>query len=109
MITGPNGPFTNIPPAIETHIEFITKLIANAEKIRADGVNPAVEPNPHAEIRWGKECEAVASNSLIKLTDSWIFGTDDLWKYLRFFFGGLQEYWKRLQEVINSGCNSYRP
>ena len=31
MITGPNGRFTNIPPTIETHVEFISDIIQNAE------------------------------------------------------------------------------
>ncbi|KAL5351438.1 hypothetical protein ACLOAV_003297 [Pseudogymnoascus australis] len=32
MITGPNGPFSNLPPAIECHVEIISDLIATAEK-----------------------------------------------------------------------------
>ena len=32
MITGPNGPFTNLPPTIETHVEFISDIIQRAEK-----------------------------------------------------------------------------
>jgi cyclohexanone monooxygenase len=34
MITGPQGPFCNIPPAIEAHVEFITKAITKAETLR---------------------------------------------------------------------------
>jgi len=32
MISGPNGPFSNLPPAIESHVEIISDLIATAEK-----------------------------------------------------------------------------
>lgn len=31
-ILGPNGPFTNLPPTIETQVEFISDLIAEAEE-----------------------------------------------------------------------------
>ncbi|KIW62213.1 hypothetical protein PV04_10409 [Phialophora macrospora] len=35
MILGPNGPFTNLPPTIETQVEFISDLIQTAEKVRS--------------------------------------------------------------------------
>lgn len=34
MVTGPNGPFCNIPPAIETHVEFNSDIIEVAETRR---------------------------------------------------------------------------
>ena len=56
MITGPNGPFSNLPPAIECHVEIISDLIATAEKkspklIKAadvvDGINGKTLTNGH--------------------------------------------------------------
>jgi len=32
MILGPNGPFTNLPPSIETQVEFISNLVEHANK-----------------------------------------------------------------------------
>ena len=34
MILGPNGPFTNLPPSIETQVEWIGELIGHAERRR---------------------------------------------------------------------------
>lgn len=45
MISGPNGPFCNLPPAIETHVEMISDLIAKAEKNAWSGVNGFQGPN----------------------------------------------------------------
>jgi hypothetical protein len=67
MITGPNGPFTNIPPTIETHVEFITKAIKLAEQNKR-----VVEATQEAENGWSETCEQLAVNSLFKVTDSWV-------------------------------------
>lgn len=67
MITGPNGPFSNIPPAIETHVVFITDAIKQAERNKR-----VVEATPEAEKGWSETCEQLAANSLFKITDSWV-------------------------------------
>ena len=72
MITGPNGPFTNIPPAIETHVDFIGDAIAKAEKDAA----PIVEATVEAERDWTQLCVDMSKDSLFKRTDSWIFGAN---------------------------------
>ncbi|KAL1301408.1 hypothetical protein AAFC00_005667 [Neodothiora populina] len=106
MITGPNSPFSNIPPAIETHVEFISDIIEVAEKrYRAksssievtDGVNmglsnghisrkdsvnehkrsgPIIEATPESEQAWSKVCDDMSADSLFRKTDSWIFGSN---------------------------------
>ena len=48
MILGPNGPFTNLPPSIETQVEWIGELIGEAERRGAR----TVEPTPQAEAGW---------------------------------------------------------
>ena len=60
MISGPKGPFTNIPPAIESQIEFIS------EAVKAAGSKPMrpIEPTREAEREWSEECERLASKSL---------------------------------------------
>lgn len=72
MITGPNGPFTNIPPAIETHVEFISDAIAKAETDNA----PIVEVTEEAEQKWTQLCDDMSKDSLFRRTDSWIFGAN---------------------------------
>ncbi|KAF2120997.1 hypothetical protein BDV96DRAFT_283413 [Lophiotrema nucula] len=37
MVLGPNGPFTNLPPTIETQVEFIADLIETAEESSTKG------------------------------------------------------------------------
>ena len=88
MITGPNGPFTNIPPAIETHVDFIGDAIAKAEKDAA----PIVEATAEAERDWTQLCVDMSKDSLFKRTDSWIFGANVEGKKVRFLFYSLFLY-----------------
>lgn len=60
MISGPKGPFTNIPPAIESQIEFISEAIGVA------GRRPTrpIEATREAEREYSAECERLAERSL---------------------------------------------
>jgi hypothetical protein len=55
------------PPAIETHIVFITDAIKQAERNKR-----VAEAILEAETGQDKTCEQLASNSLFKDTDSWV-------------------------------------
>lgn len=95
MITGPQGPFCNIPPAIETHVELISELIERAEKHREKyGSQTSVEASTEAEAGWLRHCEELVNKTLFKTTESWIFGSNVEGKQYatRFYFGGLAEY-----------------
>ena len=37
MILGPNGPFTNLPPTIETQVEWIAEAIRTWRRVRPAG------------------------------------------------------------------------
>ena len=85
MITGPNGPFTNIPPTLETHVEFITELIGQAEIARSAipsdrrktaRMTYSLKPCPEAEESWTQHCKDISDNSLFRKTSSWIFGAN---------------------------------
>ena len=52
MVLGPNGPFTNLPPSIETQVEWISDTIDFAER---NGVE-SIEPTPEAEAEWTETC-----------------------------------------------------
>ncbi|MDF1484328.1 hypothetical protein PY257_03895 [Ramlibacter sp. H39-3-26] len=56
MVLGPNGPFTNLPPTIETRVEWIAMLIkeVNAKNLKT------VEATTEAEARWAKTCQDIA-------------------------------------------------
>ena len=63
MITGPKGPFTNIPPAIEVQIDFVTEAIEDAEKAEHGSKRP-IEPTHEAEREYSALCDKLASTSL---------------------------------------------
>lgn len=115
MITGPNGPFTNIPPTIETHVEFISDTIARAEKNnpRNDGQivkGAVIEPTREAEKGWTEICNQLSAESLFRKSPSWIFGANIPGKKYSslFFFGGLKDYRRRLKEVIDGGYVGFK-
>lgn len=111
MITGPQGPFTNIPPALEAHVELITSLISHAESARKTSSTPvAIEATPEASQSWTEVCERAAEGSLFKETASWIFGQNVPGKSvaLRFYFGGLKNYYEHVQNVIDKGYLGFK-
>jgi cyclohexanone monooxygenase len=71
-ILGSGGPFTNIPPAIEAQVEFITKGVERV--VRSGDKSAVVEATKEAEDNWIETCEKAVEGSLFKVTDSWIFG-----------------------------------
>jgi cyclohexanone monooxygenase len=132
MILGPNGPFCNIPPAIETHVEVISDLIAFAEQggqrdkalpstnSRHDsfvigGSNggsvkkPIIRATAEAEEGWTKVCDEVSATSLFRRTDSWIFGANIKGKanVVMFYFAGLGAYRKKLREIAADGWKGF--
>ena len=112
MITGPQGPFTNLPPAIEAHVDLISRLISRAETSRWETNQPGViEATSQAEQEWCGECERVAEGSLFKETASWIFGQNVPGKKyaLRFYFGGLKGFYEAVQKVIDEDFRGFMP
>jgi len=107
LITGPNGPFTNIPPAVETHVEFISDIIAKAEKDNA----PTIEATQEAEENWTQLCRDLSDNSLFKKTDSWIFGANVPGKKnsVMFYFGGMKAFREQLQKCVDEGYRGFKP
>lgn len=111
MITGPQGPFCNIPSAIETHVEFITEAVKQAEAASKNGHQKVVETTLKAESEWNGVCEKSVEGSLFKETASWIFGANVPGKTLaiRFYFGGLRKFRDELQKVASSNYTGFRP
>ncbi|OQD72773.1 hypothetical protein PENDEC_c019G06718 [Penicillium decumbens] len=112
MILGPNGPFTNLPPTIETQVEFISTLILKANNSASVGTkHPLVEAEPTAVEDWSKICDELSANSLFRKTDSWIFGANVAGKTpsVLFYFGGLKNYRDVLEEVVRSGNKGFKP
>ena len=72
MILGPNGPFTNLPPSIETQVEWISDTIAKLER---EG-RKTVEPTQAAVDEWVATCRSIADMTLFPQAQSWIFGAN---------------------------------
>jgi cyclohexanone monooxygenase len=111
MILGPNGPFANNPPAIETQVELITECIAHAEDFAESqdkhaALAPAIEVAKEAEKAWTDLCDLASANSLFrKIDSSWIFGQNIKGKRFStlFYFPGLGDYRRRIQEMKANG------
>ena len=72
MILGPNGPFTNLPPSIETQVEWISDTV----KYMAENDISTIEPTQEAEDEWIKTCETISDQTLFSKGESWIFGAN---------------------------------
>ena len=105
MILGPNGPFTNLPPSIETQVDWIGELIGNAER---NGMR-TVEPTPEAEDSWTATCEAIANMTLFPQAESWIFGSNIPGKKsaVMFYMAGIGAYRQKLGEVADAGYEGF--
>ena len=97
MILGPNGPFTNLPPSIETQVEWISDTV----KYMVENDISTIEPTQEAEDEWIKTCETISDQTLFSKGESWIFGANIPGKKntVMFYLGGLGNYRKTLEEV----------
>jgi cyclohexanone monooxygenase len=109
MILGPNGPFSNIPPAIETQVEFISRIVQAAET--SENLRPLIEATKEAEDEWIQLCDEKSAGSLFRQTDSWIFGSnvDGKKPSVLFFFAGMAPYRKILRELEVDGYRGFNP
>jgi cation diffusion facilitator CzcD-associated flavoprotein CzcO len=99
-ITGPGSPsvLTNMPVAIEQHVEWITDCIAH---LRERGLH-SVEAKPDARDRWVDEVnEAAAASLLSSATTSWYHGANVPGKPRVFmpYAGGMARYRQICAEV----------
>jgi cation diffusion facilitator CzcD-associated flavoprotein CzcO len=106
MILGPNGPFTNLPPTIETEVEWVSDLIGFME----DNELESVEPDPESEHKWGVTCQEIADQTLFAKTDSWIFGANIPGKSnsVYFYMAGLGAFNEELTSVKNDDYRGFK-
>ena len=106
MILGPNGPFTNLPPTIETEVEWVSELIGFMEENEL----ACVEANPQSEEEWGAVCQGIADQTLFAKTDSWIFGANIPGKSNKvyFYMGGLGAFSEELTSVKNDDYRGFK-
>ncbi|KAL6244427.1 hypothetical protein RBB50_008669 [Rhinocladiella similis] len=111
LVSGPQAPFANFPPVIESEIEFIMSCIARAEERGyAVGVKPVIEAEREAEKEWTKLCDRSVEGLLFKKTASWIFGANVPGRNstTNFYFGGLGSYRKWVEDVITGGFRGFK-
>nr|CAD10801.1 cyclohexanone 1,2-monooxygenase [Xanthobacter flavus] len=101
MILGPNGPFTNLPPSIETQVEWIADMVKTME---AKGLKTS-EPTAQARDQWVELCRTIANMTLFPKAESWIFGANIPGKKntVMFYLAGLGNYRKVLSGLSESG------
>ncbi|CAI7564699.1 unnamed protein product [Penicillium bialowiezense] len=113
IVAGPQGPFANFPPVIESETNFIMSIIQHAECIDApnkgacaNGCNTPKKPrimevSQEAEMGWIEHCDKLVEGSLFATTASWIFGVNIPGRKAstNFYFGGLNRYldWAKAQ------------
>lgn len=101
MILGPNGPFTNLPPSIETQVEWISDTI----KMMEDKGLKAIEPTEAARDEWVTLCRTIADMTLFPKAESWIFGANIPGKKnaVMFYMAGLGNYRNAINAVKDGG------
>ncbi len=101
MILGPNGPFTNLPPSIETQVEWFSETIKMME---AKGLK-CIEPTEAARDEWVALCRMIAGMTLFPKADSWIFGANIPGKKnaVMFYLAGLGNYRAAIDAVRDGG------
>ena len=107
-ITGPGSPsvLTNMPVAIEQHVEFITALIAH---MRAEGV-ARIEPEAEAVADWlVKVNEASHETLLPQAASSWYLGANVPGKPRVFmpYAGGMARYRGICENVAAEGYKGF--
>jgi cyclohexanone monooxygenase len=103
MITGPGSPsvLSNVPAAIEQHVEWIAACLAN---MRANNI-AAIEPNESAEDDWVARVAEEANATLFPLANSWFLGANIPGKPRVFmaYVGGVGKYQRIIDDVAARG------
>lgn len=105
MILGPNGPFTNLPPSIETQVEWIGQTISH---ITSSNIG-WLDVKPGTETDWTDVCADIADQTLFPKAASWIFGANIPGKKrtVMFYLGGLKQYRSILADEASSDYPSF--
>jgi cyclohexanone monooxygenase len=66
MVLGPNGPFTNLPPSIESQVEWISDTIQYTVENNVE----SIEATKEAEEQWTQTCANIAEMTLFPKAQS---------------------------------------
>jgi cation diffusion facilitator CzcD-associated flavoprotein CzcO len=108
IVTGPGSPsvLTNMPMAIEQHVQWIADCISY---LRESGLT-RVEATEEAEEAWVEHVRQVAESTLFPKANSWYLGANIPGKKRVFmpYVGGFAPYEKRCNEVVANGYEGFK-
>jgi cation diffusion facilitator CzcD-associated flavoprotein CzcO len=106
-LTGPGSPgvVTNVPVAIEQHVEWVDELLCFA---RGRGA-ATIEATDDATKEWTRHVQDVANETLYPTADSWYMGANIPGKPRVFlpYIGGLDVYRRKCDEIAAAGYPGY--
>jgi cation diffusion facilitator CzcD-associated flavoprotein CzcO len=107
VATGPGSPapLSNVVVSIETHVEWISNMLAWLE---SQGVT-SFEPTPAAEHEWTDHVNEVSDSTLMRYSDSWYTGTNVAGKprVNVVYLGGCAPYEQQLTDVAADGYRGF--
>ncbi|MDA3039254.1 MAG: NAD(P)/FAD-dependent oxidoreductase [Actinomycetota bacterium] len=107
MVTGPGSPsvLTNMPIAIEQHVDLVANTIAHLSQRGLD----RIEPDPAAETAWVEHVNELAKPTMFMHANSWYLGANIPGKPRVFmpYAGGMSTYRTRCNEVVANGYEGF--
>jgi cation diffusion facilitator CzcD-associated flavoprotein CzcO len=107
VVTGPGSPsvLTNMPLAIEQHVEWIGECISY---VRERGLT-RVEATEEAEAAWVEQVRRIAEATLFPLANSWYVGANIPGKSRVFmpYVGGFVHYRRHCEDVAAKGYEGF--
>lgn len=107
VATGPGSPapLSNVVVSIETHVEWITSMLATLETQHVSSFEATAE----AEQEWTDHVNEVSDSTLMRFSDSWYTGTNVAGKprVNVVYLGGCAPYESRLKEVAADGYRGF--
>ncbi len=102
IITGPQSPFSNVPPVIDVAVDWIGRAIEKAEAQQAD----VIEAKPEAVAAWVKLMQDLLDETLLgQATElkSWFMGANIPGKAHAplHYFGGAAGYFEEIEKSLD--------
>jgi cyclohexanone monooxygenase len=103
MITGPQSPFSNVPPVVDVAVDWIGKAIAKADADQAD----VIEARPEAVAAWVRLMQELLDQTLLgQATElkSWFMGANIPGKAHAplHYFGGAAGYFEEIRNSLSA-------
>ncbi|MFA7554235.1 MAG: NAD(P)/FAD-dependent oxidoreductase [Spongiibacteraceae bacterium] len=107
IITGPQTPFSNVPPVVESSVTWIGQLISHMKQEGYD----SVEGSPQAVAEWTTLMKTLVDQTLMRDSASqraWFMGANIPGKphAVLFYFGGAGAYFDEVDKEADAGFPS---